>query len=57
LDDLAGKLGIARELLKKRITFWVNNQILREVQKDVYQLIEEVGAQGEFFCLFLLFLS
>jgi len=41
LEDLATKLGMPRDPLKKRITFWVNNQILCEIQKDVYQLVEK----------------
>lgn len=31
---------MTREVARKKLVYWVNNQILQEVEKDVFQLVE-----------------
>eukprot|EP00026_Physarum_polycephalum_P002809 Phypoly_transcript_02817.p1 GENE.Phypoly_transcript_02817~~Phypoly_transcript_02817.p1 ORF type:complete len:818 (+),score=124.80 Phypoly_transcript_02817:172-2625(+) len=40
LDTIAMKVGMAKEAVRKKLVYWVNMQILQEVSKDVFELVE-----------------
>jgi anaphase-promoting complex subunit 2 len=40
LQDLSQRTKVPTDILKKRIGFWLNNGILKEVDKNVFQLLE-----------------
>ncbi len=40
LDEIATRIGMTKEGVRKKISYWINNQILAEVKKDYFQLVE-----------------
>lgn len=40
LQDLADKLHIPVDIAKKRIAFWINQGVIREVEKNKFQLLD-----------------
>jgi uncharacterized spore protein YtfJ len=38
--ELAEKVGVSVEVLRKRVSFWKTQNVLRETQKDVFEVIE-----------------
>ncbi len=40
LNDLAKELNISLPSLKKKMSFWVNNGILKEIETNVYQVMQ-----------------
>jgi len=40
LNELATKIEVSPDILKKRISFWLNNGILKEIEKNVYKLAD-----------------
>ncbi|KAK5577761.1 hypothetical protein RB653_002709 [Dictyostelium firmibasis] len=41
LEYLSNQLGISKELARKKLIFWLNNQIIRETSHETYQIINK----------------
>ena len=39
IDDLASKIGISPENLRKKMIFWMNNGVVKEINKQTFQLM------------------
>jgi hypothetical protein len=57
LPELATKVGVSADFLKRKIIFWVHNGVLQDIGNDVYQLqnnphaITNESGFSLFFCL------
>eukprot|EP01116_Phalansterium_solitarium_P011803 TRINITY_DN27598_c0_g1_i1.p1 TRINITY_DN27598_c0_g1~~TRINITY_DN27598_c0_g1_i1.p1 ORF type:complete len:814 (+),score=307.14 TRINITY_DN27598_c0_g1_i1:142-2583(+) len=40
LSELAEALGISTSALQKRMSFWINNGIVKEIEKGIYQIMQ-----------------
>lgn len=47
LDVIATKIGMTKEAVRKKLVFWVNNQVLYEVKIGVFQLSEFSSTSGK----------
>ncbi len=41
LTDIASKINLPKDVTKKRLAFWTNHGVIKEVDKNVYQLSSE----------------
>lgn len=41
IDELSTELEMTASVLRRKITFWQSQGLLKEVQHDVYQLVED----------------
>jgi len=44
LDTIATKVGMTKEAVRRKLVYWVNAQILQEVTKDVFQLVDRADS-------------
>jgi anaphase-promoting complex subunit 2 len=40
VDTIAIQVGMPKEVVRKKLVYWVNNQILHEISKDTFQLVD-----------------
>ncbi|KAI1305868.1 Anaphase-promoting complex subunit 2 [Halotydeus destructor] len=47
ISELAEVLGVAASVVRRKIVFWQNKGILRDIDNDEYQLVEDQSGQGQ----------
>jgi len=40
LDELSNELEVTSVLVKRAISFWINNGVMKEISKNVFKILE-----------------
>ncbi len=40
MNELASKIEVPADVLKKKISFWLNNGIIKETERNIFKLVE-----------------